>query len=317
MDFFNLTPEKILEASESIGLKPTGRVLALNSVENRVFEVELEGAGKFVVLKFYRPGRWSYAQIKEEHEFMFTLSESEIPIIVPTLNKEGRSIHEKEDIYFCSYLKQGGRLKDELDGPTLERLGRLIGRMHAVGATLDFDKRRKMTPETFGDDNFNYLTDNKVLPPNLESRFLDVLEQIIDHAYMLFEYTGLQPIHGDLHSGNLIWRNEDVFLVDFDDSVVGPPVQDFWLLIAGRDDHAKKAREQLINGYNTMNNFHPEWLSLIEPLRALRMLHFICWIHKRWDDPSFPKLFPNFGSEKYWQEQLEGFYEIGELLEGA
>jgi Ser/Thr protein kinase RdoA (MazF antagonist) len=319
--FFDLTPEKILDAVECSGLKTTGRCLPLNSMENRVYEIELDNDAtnprdRFVIAKFYRPGRWSKEQILEEHQFLLDLKEYEIPVIAP-LNFESGSTLETIDqikIHYALFPKCGGRNPDELDNEKLARLGRLMARLHNVGAIKKAEHRLCLTPETYGMQNLEYLLSIKALPVNIESAFIETVEDICEISAPHFENADYQRVHGECHLGNIIWGDEGPFLVDFDDMVSAPCVQDLWLMIQGRDDFSMRQMDTLLDAYEQMRSFPHETLKLIEPLRALRMIHFSAWIAKRWDDPAFKAVFLDFGTDRYWQEQLQTLVEQKDLI---
>jgi len=311
--FYELTPEKILDACESTGLECTGRVLALNSMENRVYEVEIETdekpktpSDRFRIVKFYRPGRWSREQIQEEHQFLQDLVKAEIPAVAPLALEDGSTIGEVADagIWYTIFPKVGGRSPDELTDDQVAWVGRLLGRMHAVGASRTAERRITLDPQTYGIDNLKYLTDHNILPAEIKSRYIAAVEAICTASDPWFRAAKMQRIHGDCHLGNLLWASSGPFWVDFDDMVRGPVVQDLWLMIRGRDEDAQRQLEILVSNYETMAPFQRETLRLIEPLRALRFVHFNAWIAKRWSDPAFPRVFGHFGTERYWMEQL-------------
>ena len=322
--FFQLTPEKVLEAVESLGVRCTGRVLALNSLENRVYEVELDvdlepGAGRwdaFRVVKFYRPGRWTREQILEEHQFLKQCAAVEIPVVVPLEFPDGGTLGEVGDtgIFYAIFPKVGGRLLDEMSDSELRQIGRLLARLHNVGVQAPFKHRIKLTTDTYGHANLAYLKDNKLLPASVEGYYLGIAERIIRTSEPWFKETQVQRIHGDCHIGNILWHGQGCFIVDFDDSLEGPCVQDLWLLTPGRDETAHKQRRLILEGYEMMRSFNHDSMRLIEPLRALRMIHFTTWIAKRYEDPAFKQIFIDYGSERYWREQLIALQEVGEVL---
>lgn len=325
--FYELTPERILEAVEASGIEATGRCLALNSMENRVYEVEVylpedeivtSPSDRFRVVKFYRPGRWSMAQILEEHEFLKELTEYELPVVPPIPFPDGSTLRQMEstEIYFAVFPKRGGRIPDEFDNDQLEIIGRLLGRLHNVGAVKPAEHRLKLTPETYGIENLNYLVDSKLLPPQFEAEYRRIVEKICTISSPWFREAPTQRIHGDCHHGNVLWASNGANLVDFDDMVMGPCVQDIWLLVPGRDEFAIEDRKVLLGAYEQMRAFPYGTLRLIEPLRTLRMVHFSAWIGRRWSDPAFPRVFPNYGTEKYWWEELQALREQLEIIEG-
>ena len=324
--FYELTPDRILAAVEEIGVRCTGRTLPLNRMENRVYEVEIEVADpsqikspseKARVVKFYRPGRWSRDQILEEHRFLLDLREAEIPVVSPIPFADGATLHHvpEANVLFTVFPKVGGRHPDEMDAEQLRRVGRLLGRMHNVGAERQAEHRLRLTPETYGYGSLDYLLETETLPERMEEAYAETVEEICELSAPLFAEAAVQRIHGDCHLGNLIWNEEEgPFWVDFDDMVVGPPVQDIWLVVPGRDEESRERREYLLEGYEEMREFDRRTLRLIEPLRALRFVHFSGWIAKRWSDPAFPRRFEDFGTERYWGEQLADLREQLELV---
>lgn len=323
--FYSLTPEKILSAVEQTGLRCTGRVLQLNSMENRVYEVEIElprGVEEksrydaFRVVKFYRPGRWSREQIQAEHQFLIDLVEMEIPVIAPGLLPEGNTLGTVDgtEIFFAVFPKAGGRNLDELSDEQLEVIGRFIARMHNVGAAKAAPTRRLMNVDTFGVENLQYLLSSTFLPQEFADPLQRIVDQICTTSRPWFDSVAAQRIHGDCHLGNVLWSGESCFLVDFDDMVRGPWVQDVWLIVPGRDEDALRRRACLMRGYRQMRDIDELSLRLIEPLRALRMVHFCAWIGQRWEDAAFQRVFPRFGTGEYWREHLIALDECFRLM---
>jgi Ser/Thr protein kinase RdoA (MazF antagonist) len=312
--FYELTPGRILDAVEaSTGLRCTGRAMALNSMENRVYEIELEldekpknPSDRFVIAKFYRPGRWTREQIQEEHDFLSELQEDEIPVVAPKRLTDGATLHVMKEapIWYAVFPKIGGRSPDELSDEQAAQVGRLLARLHNVGATKKAEHRLTLSPETYGLQNLKHLVDQNILPPDVKAAYVATVETICRITAPWFADTTAIRIHGDCHFGNLLSGRDSLFFVDFDDMVSGPPVQDIWLLTPGRDDYATRLREILLDAYETMRPFDRRTLRLVEPLRALRFVHFSAWIGRRWQDPAFPRAFPHFGTAKYWQDQL-------------
>jgi Ser/Thr protein kinase RdoA (MazF antagonist) len=294
--FFALTPERVLDAVEVGGLRSTGRCLPLRAFENRVYEVELEDESRLVV-KFYRPGRWSRETILDEHKFLLDLAEAEVPAVAPTNLGTGQTLNEIEGIYYAAFPRIRGRSLDELDAEHRRHIGRTLGRLHAVGAARQIEKIGFM-------------------PENLWPRYRDLALRIADAAAPQLAAVKFQRVHGDLHWGNILWTRDGPILVDFDDCVMGPPVQDLWLLARGRDEEARKAREDLLEGYELFREFDRSTLSLIEPLRGLRIIYMSGWIAKRWEDPSFPHAYPNFKDVRYWMQEYEALAGIAEMLAG-
>jgi Ser/Thr protein kinase RdoA (MazF antagonist) len=318
--FLDLQPEKILQTVELLGKRSTGRVTALNSLENRVFEVELEepqeNTPSKVVAKFYRPGRWTREQILEEHQYLLDLKEQDIPVVSPIMFPSGTTLEKVEgvDIFCAIFPKQMGRNPQELIGEDLLRLGRLIARIHNVGALRKAPNRIVLNPEVYGITNLEFLIDSDSLSYAVVDRYEELVYELCDLVEPLFNKVTNQRIHGDCHFGNILWGDEGPFLVDFDDMVQGPCVQDLWLICPGRDEKSKEDLDLLIAGYEELREFDRSQLLLIEPLRALRFIHFSAWIQKRWSDATFEKSFPHFGSEKYWREELNDLEEQLEII---
>lgn len=303
--FFSLTPDHILDAVESIGHRSTGRCFALNSLENRVYEVELE-SGEKVVGKFYRPGRWTKEAILDEHIFLQDLVDSEIPAVAPTVLSNGSTLDQtKEGIFFAVFPKVAGRAPDELKPDELEQIGRFLARIHNTGAQKQADHRLRLTPTTYGTNNLKFLVDGGWLPLEIKREYEETVTKIVELSEPLFEGVPVQRLHGDCHLGNLLHNQTGFFFLDFDDMVVAPTVQDLWLVTPGNDDETLRSRTALLTGYRQMRDFDQQHLALIEPLRALRFIHFSTWIAKRWKDPSFPRAFPEFNTYRYWAAELE------------
>jgi Ser/Thr protein kinase RdoA (MazF antagonist) len=313
--FFELGPDEILQAVDSLGLRTTGRVLQLNSMENRVYEVEIESKSEnpsehFKIVKFYRPNRWTKEQILEEHDFLLDLEEYEIPVIPPTKFLDQTLFEDKKlNLYFTLFRKQGGRSPEEFNTEELEQLGRLMARVHNVGAMKKAHHRISLNPETFVTNNLNFLIDQKKIPHHFENTFKLTLEEIYKKTKDSFKNINYIRVHGDCHLGNVIKRDDIFHLVDFDDFMMGPAIQDLWLLIPGRDEYALNQRNILLNEYQTVRDLNFEELGLIETLRTYRMINFTAWIAKRYDDPAFKNAFPFFESPTYWEEKINDFRE--------
>ncbi len=307
--FFHLEPHLILKSIDCLGMRTTGRCLALNSMENRVYEIEIEDPedrdqSQFVVAKFYRPGRWTQEQILDEHNFLLELAQDEIPVIAP-LQFEGKTLFQVpgHKLWYTVFPRKGGRIPDEMDDEKLEIIGRLLARIHNVGARKKARHRLLLNPTIFGLNNLRFLIDSKKLPEIYRPIFQQTIEQICQFTEPLFANTQSLRIHGDCHRSNIIYREDQgPFFVDFDDMVMGPAVQDIWLIVPGDDEQAREDRTTLLSNYELMRSFDYSSLRLIEPLRALRYIHFAAWMAKRWDDPAFQRAFPYFGSERYWSE---------------
>lgn len=324
--FYELTPDRVLSSVEKLGVRCTGRAFTLYAMENRVFEVEIEvpnepaidsPSDRFRIAKFYRPGRWSREALEDEHSFLLELAKIEVPVVAPLHFPDGSTVGELPDtgIFFAVFPKQGGRSLDELSEPQLEQLGRLIARVHGVGLRRRAEHRPVLTPETLGLQNLRFLVDSRVLPEDLRTVYQRIVEQICAMSAPWFAATPNQRIHGDCHLGNVLFNAQGMFLVDFDDLVNGPCVQDLWLIELGRDGEALRRRGILLAGYEQMRPFDRGSLRLIEPLRALRFVHFAAWIARRWEDPAFPRAFPHFGSQEYWRGQLVDLQEQLALIQ--
>lgn len=302
--FFNLTPDKVMDAIEQepiLGIKElcTGYCQPLASFENRVYEIEFENRVRKVT-KFYRPGRWNEAQILEEHEFMLDIEQAEIPVVVPHyFEKPGDTLRKTTDgLFYCVYPKVGGRQPEDLPREKLEQLGRLIARMHVVGAQKKSKTRVQLTPGNYGQASLDYLLKDQIVSAHIEKRFTQVVSEIVRESTEAYQGIPLQRIHGDCHAGNILWNEKTgPFFIDFDDMVNGPAIQDLWLLAPDPE-----SLSHLIEGYHQMKDLPMGSLKLVECLRSLRMIHYATWIAKRYEDPAFQKAFPQFESPRYWEE---------------
>jgi Ser/Thr protein kinase RdoA (MazF antagonist) len=303
--YAGLTPETVLDALEAAGLRGDGRLLALNSYENRVYQVWLED-GSSVVAKFYRPERWSDAQILEEHAFVAELAEREIPA-VPPLALNGRTLSAHAGFRFAVFPRRGGRTPELERRDTLEWIGRFIGRIHAAGAVRPFAVRPALDMESFGREPRDWLLAHAFLPPDLREAWQSVADlalQGVAHCYQRAGAPGTLRLHGDCHAGNILWTEQGPHFVDFDDARTGPAVQDLWMLLSG--DRASMSRQLgwVLSGYEQFRAFEPRELHMVEALRTLRLVHYAAWIARRWDDPAFPAAFPWFGTQRYWQDRI-------------
>ena len=310
-----LTPDCILDALEEVGFEPTGSLLALNSYENRVYQISLED-GSFVIAKFYRPNRWSDAAILEEHDFSNELVEQNIPIVAP-LSIGNKTLFEFNGFRFAVFPRQGGRTP-ELEIPeTLKQLGRVLGRMHAVGASRSFADRPKLTVQNFGFDSLTFLIENDFISPEVSANYQYAAEEALE--LISNRYEAILPrnirLHGDCHPGNLLWRDDAPHFVDLDDCRMGPAIQDLWMLLSGTDNEMSIQFRDILEGYETFFEFDPAELALIESLRTLRVLHYSAWLARRWDDPAFPQHFPWFNSPRYWEDQMLTLREQVERLQ--
>jgi Ser/Thr protein kinase RdoA (MazF antagonist) len=303
-----LTPDLVLDAVAAAGMQPDGRLLSLNSYENRVYQVWLED-NTAIVAKFYRPGRWSEAQIDEEHDFARELAEREIPVVAPT-----HSLRSGE-FRIALYPRRGGRTPELGDPKTLEWIGRFIGRIHAVGATRKFEHREALTPRSFGHDPRAFLLGTNFIPADLLEAWKAVTAQALGGVDRCFAIASSNiRLHGDCHVGNILWTGDGPHFVDLDDARMGPALQDLWMLLSG--DRAAKTRQLLdvLEGYEAFMDFDWRELVLVEPLRTLRMLHHSAWIARRWSDPTFPINFPWFASPAYWADQCTRLAEQLEAM---
>jgi Ser/Thr protein kinase RdoA (MazF antagonist) len=317
VSYANLTPDTVLDAVESLGFHGNGRLLALNSYENRVYQVWMED-GPPVVTKFYRPGRWSTAAILEEHAFTAELSEREIPVVA-AMAIDGRTLHEHQGFRFAVFPRRGGRAPEFDDPDTLEWMGRFIGRIHAVGAVRPFRDRPSLDLASFGEESRDYLLTNGFLPADLADAWKGVAQLALDGIRRCYERAGdvrTLRLHGDCHAGNVLWTDDGPHFVDFDDCRTGPAVQDLWMLLSGDRSVMQGQLTDVLAGYEDFCEFDPRELNLVEALRTLRMIHYAAWIARRWGDPAFPAAFPWFGSQRYWQDQILDLREqVGRLDE--
>ncbi|MBU0539275.1 MAG: serine/threonine protein kinase [Gammaproteobacteria bacterium] len=303
-DFANLTPDRVIDAVESLGYVSDLRVFALNSYENRVYQFGLEEQAPIVV-KFYRPERWSDEQILEEHQFTQQLADTDIAVIPPWRNTAGDSLFHFEGYRFALYPRRGGHAPALDDMDNLFQLGRLFGRLHLVGASAEYKFRPKLDVASFGDDSRrNILAD--VIPASLRESYSTISEDLLQRVRQRF--TDINPTyirsHGDGHVGNILSRNDETWLVDFDDSRMTPAIQDLWMFLSGEPDAQQRAIMELVEGYQEFYDFNPRELGLIEALRSLRIMHHAAWLARRWQDPAFPKAFPWFNTERYWGEHI-------------
>lgn len=306
--FATLTPDLLLDALESVGLRPDGRLLALNSYENRVYQMFME-EGAPLVVKFYRAGRWSDAAILEEHAFSTELAARELPVVAP-LSIGGKTLHHHNDLRFAVFPRQGGRAPEFERSETLEWMGRFIGRIHAVGELHAFKERGEISIHSFGEEPRDFLKHGRFLPADLASVYFGVVDQALDGARRCFERAGdfaRLRLHGDCHCGNVLWVEGEgggPWFVDFDDSRMGPAVQDLWMLLSGERGDQSRQLADVLAGYEDFREFDTRELHLVEALRTLRLIHYAGWLARRWDDPAFPVAFPWFNTQRYWQDRI-------------
>jgi Ser/Thr protein kinase RdoA (MazF antagonist) len=295
-----LTPEVVLDACSAVGLRPDGRLLGLNSYENRVYQVYME-EGAPVVVKFYRPGRWTREQIDEEHAFANELAEREIPVVAPT------SCAVFQDFVFAVYPRRGGRTPNLEDPKALEWIGRFLGRIHAVGSIRNFEVREALTPRSFGREPSQWLIENRSIPEDLFPSWKAVIDQsleAIDACYARAGNVKAIRLHGDCHPGNILWTDAGPHFVDLDDARMGPAMQDLWMLLSGERNAMAIQLHHVLAGYEEFMELDRRELNLLEALRTLRLIHYSYWIARRWDDPAFPAAFPWFGTQRYWQDRI-------------
>ncbi|WP_215777915.1 serine/threonine protein kinase [Paludibacterium sp. B53371] len=303
--FAGLTPDTLLDAVETLGLRPDGSLLALNSYENRVYQIGMD-EGPPLVAKFYRPERWTETQILEEHAFVAALAGLEIPV-VPALDFAGHTLHRHADYRFALFPRRGGRMPDFDQADTLMWMGRFMGRIHALGASQPYQHRPALNIETFGEEPLAWLMAHDWLPAELREVYQGVARQALDGVRRCFDRAGAVRsirLHGDCHAGNVLWTDDGPHFVDFDDSRSGPAVQDLWMLLSGERSDQVRQLADLLAGYEDFCEFDTRELYLIEALRTLRLMHYSAWLARRWHDPAFPAAFPWFGSQRYWQDRI-------------
>ena len=318
--FYSLTPSKVLdviEAALGTGVRSTGRCLTLNSMENRVYDVELEDESH-VVAKFYRPSRWSRQAILDEHRFLFDLSEAEVPAVAPLRWADGSTLASTDDgILFALFPKVRGRSQPELSDAQLDQVGRFLARIHNVGASAQATHRLRLDVQSYAQPALTFLQESGTIDIQVQSRYLRAANALLQRAQPLLADCEFVRIHGDCHLGNLLFQNDAPLFLDFDDMLIGPPVQDVWMVVRGRDAWAQEQRQRLLSAYESLRRFDRASLRLIEPLRALRMIHFSSWIARRFADPIFPRTFPDFTSYRYWQEETSALEEQLRLIDAA
>ena len=305
--YSRLTPDVVLNALEGLGLQCDGRLLALASYENRVYQVGLEETQgrRFVVAKFYRPGRWSDEAIAEEHAFAAMLAAKEIPVVAP-LGFAGSTLHHFDGFRFAVYPRAGGRSPELEDPKTLEWLGRFIARIHAVGASRRFEHRPRLDIERFGLEPRAFLAASGFIPAELMTPWTQAADLALEgvrHAYQRAGDVREIRVHGDCHVGNVLWADGPHF-VDLDDTCMAPAVQDLWMLVSGDRRSMSRQLGHLLDGYSDFMEFDTRELQLVEALRTLRLLHYSAWLARRWDDPAFPIAFPWFNTPRYWQDRI-------------
>jgi Ser/Thr protein kinase RdoA (MazF antagonist) len=313
-----LTPDVIIAAVESVGRESDRRILALSSYENRVYQVGLE-EGAPLIVKFYRPGRWSDASIHEEHGFALELAAAEVPV-VPPMVRDGRTLFEYEGFRFALFERRGGRWPELGTATEREWMGRFLGRIHMVGRRQRFRQRERIEIERLGAQSREFLLSEGWIPPHLEEAYESLTADLLEAIDAAFDSaSGMTEIrlHGDCHRGNVLWTDEGPHFVDLDDCVTGPAIQDLWMLLSGNRRDMGEQLAQLLEGYSQFADFDYRELVLVESLRTLRMIHYSAWLARRWSDPAFPAAFPWFIEPRYWENQVLALREqLGAIAEG-
>jgi len=304
-----LTPDAALnaidEALQPAGLRTSGALLALNSYENRVFQVGIDDAPPLVA-KFYRPGRWSDAAIAEEHAFLAELAQREVPVVAP-MEAGGRTLHHVGGFRLALFPRRGGRAPELSDPSVRTRLGRFLGRIHAVGATQAYRDRGALDLDTYGIEPFRWLMQHETVPPESRTVWSGLVEHALAGVRACWQRAGgfrSLRLHGDCHEGNVLWTDAGPHFVDFDDSRMGPAVQDLWMLLSGDRQEQQRQLGDLLDGYEDFADFDRAELQLVEALRTLRLIHYSAWIARRWSDPAFPAAFPWFETPRYWEQRI-------------
>jgi Ser/Thr protein kinase RdoA (MazF antagonist) len=315
-DYARLTPDILLAAVDALGYRTSGQLLALNSYENRVYQVGLEDAEPLIV-KFYRPHRWTDAAILEEHSFTQELAEHEIPVVAP-LQSAQTTLHHHEGFRYAVYPRQGGHWPEL--GSREERLwmGRFIGRIHAVGAARPFQHRPALDIESFGHRPSRFLLEGGFLPEHIETAYRTLVSDLLVQVADCFDSTGHIAgirLHGDCHPGNILWNDDGPHFVDLDDCRSGPAIQDLWMLMSGDRSEMQLQLGEIIEGYLQFYDLDYRELQLIEALRTLRMIHYAGWLAQRWGDPAFPLAFPWFNTPRYWEDHILALREQAALLQ--
>lgn len=303
--YARLTPDLVMDAIESQGYLTDARIIALNSYENRVYQVGIEGSLP-IIAKFYRPERWTREQILEEHSFTQALKELEISVVAPLIDDSGNTLHHYQGFDFALFPRQGGHAPNLDDFDSLLMIGRCLGRIHAMGQAQPFQHRPAMTVQTFARDSYEFLINNNFLPANQLENYKRIGAEIIVQCDAHFNRVKYKPIrlHGDCHPGNVLWREGVPHFVDFDDARTGPAVQDLWMLLTGERDNQRLQLGEILDGYQEFCEFDLAELQLIEALRSMRIMHYSAWLARRWTDPAFPRYFPWFNTEHYWSQHI-------------
>lgn len=301
-----LTPDLILNAVDSVGWRTDGRLSGLNSYENRVYQVGIDD-GPPLVVKFYRPGRWRDDAILEEHDFAARLAEAEIPAVLAIASEDRSTLHRFGGFRFALFPKLLGRAPELEDRATLEWMGRFLARIHAIGALRPFAARPAIDIASFGEAPRAFLLGQQFIPADLVPAWRGVADLAIEGARRCFARAGnvlSLRLHGDCHAGNVLWTDDGPHFVDFDDSRMGPAIQDLWMLLSGERESMERQLGWILSGYEQFREFDDRELNLVEALRTLRLIHYSAWIARRWRDPAFPVAFPWFDTPRYWQDRI-------------
>lgn len=324
--YANLNPDLLLEAVEAQGFQCDGRLLALNSYENRVYQIGLEDAEPLIA-KFYRPGRWSDAAIAEEHAFSLELAGTGLSVVAPLI-VNGATLHHFQEHRLALFPRKGGHAPELDNENVLRHLGRVMGRIHGIGAAGEFSHRLTLTPASYGHEPVRWLLENNWIPMELETAFSNLCGHLLEAVDACWERAGAirtLRLHGDCHGGNILWRDDHAHFVDLDDTLTGPAIQDLWMFLSGDTSERTRQISILVEEYRKFHDFDPRELHLVEALRTLRILHFNAWLAHRWEDPAFPMAFPWFEDLRHWetvinqlQEQLSALQEPPlQLVPGA
>ncbi len=315
--FRALSPDQILDSVESTGRLCDGRLLALNSYENRVYQVGIEEDAPLVA-KFYRPARWSDAAILEEHDFTLELADREVPVVPPLRDPEGRTLLVHGPFRFALYPRRGGRSPELDNSKHLEWMGRFLARLHALGEVRPFEHRPTLSIEDFGQRSREYLLGSGFIPVELETAYATLSADLLQRIQGCFERAGevrSLRLHGDCHPGNILWTDSGPHIVDLDDARMGPAVQDLWMFLSGDRAYRTARLADVLEGYTRFRDFDPRELHLVEALRTLRMMHYAAWLARRWDDPAFPRAFPWFDDNRYWEGHILELREQAALMD--